>query len=153
VTLLLPEMEDQISLALSWLSVSWCSRELAAICFAFKGSKYTIYECLVPFTTEITKDAKPKVFDTPLTLIFMMVLGASYYPFDLQRQPVLHWRQMATIHNADYEWCTTNNRWHLFHSIVYSKSAHSNTSGHMFFSLLVAVETYLGRAPWWSSVQ
>jgi hypothetical protein len=54
---------------------------------AYKGGQYSISYSLQPFTTKITKDAKPKIVDAPLTLIFMMGQGAYRILFALQGQP------------------------------------------------------------------
>jgi hypothetical protein len=64
--------------------------EHAALSLAYKGSQYSIYESLQPFTTQNTKDAKLKIVDAALTLILMMGQGAYRFLFVLQRRPILH---------------------------------------------------------------
>jgi len=105
-------MQDHKSLTLRWRSFSWCGREHASLSLAFKGGQYSIDDSLQPFTTLITRDAKPNIVDASLTLIFMMGQGACRFILVLQRRPILHLWQPATIHNSDYRWCNTKNRWH-----------------------------------------
>jgi len=83
-------MQDQKSLTLCWRSFAWCSREDAAIFLAYKDGQYSIYGSLQPFRTRITKDAKQKIVDAPLMLIFMVRQGACRFLFVLQRRLILH---------------------------------------------------------------
>jgi len=83
--LILPKMQDQKSLMLRWCSFSRCSREYAAIALAYKGGQYSINDNLQPFTTQITKDAKPKIVDALLMLILIMGQGVCHFVFVLQR--------------------------------------------------------------------
>jgi len=116
VPLILLKMQDQKSLTLLWPTSSWCDMEHAASSLAYKGGQYSICNSQQPFTTQITKDAKPKIIDTLLTLIFMMGQGACHYFFGLQRRPIFHLYQSATIHNSDYQRCMTRNCWRSFNA-------------------------------------
>jgi len=62
-------MQGQTLLTLHWCSFSECGRERVAFSFGFICGLYHIYECLYPISTQITQDARPKIVDTPLTLI------------------------------------------------------------------------------------
>jgi len=68
----LPRMGDQKSSRLHWCSFSGWVRERAAVVCAPKGCQCLIYRCLQPITTYIMQDAKPKIIDTSLMLIFRM---------------------------------------------------------------------------------
>jgi len=96
---------------LRWCSFSWCGMEYAAISLSYKGGQYSIYDSPHPLTTLITNDTKPNIVDAPLTLIFMMGQGACRFLFVLQRRPILHLWKSTAIHNSDYQWCKTRNRW------------------------------------------
>jgi len=72
----LPNMQDQKSLTLHSQSFSDWGRECVTISFAYKGSRYVIYERLHPIATRITQGARPKIMDMPLTVIFRMGQGA-----------------------------------------------------------------------------
>jgi len=63
-------------MTLSRGSFAECGRERDTFSFAYKGGPYLIDECLQPIATQITQDARPKIVDTPLTLIFRMGQGA-----------------------------------------------------------------------------
>jgi len=58
--------------------------------FGYKGGQYSIYDILQPFTTQITKDANPKIVDAPLTIIFNMGQRACHFVFALQQETILH---------------------------------------------------------------
>jgi len=64
-----PDLHDQKSLTLRWHSISEWGREREARSFAYKASQYRIYEWSQPIAKQSTNDARPKIFDSPLTLI------------------------------------------------------------------------------------
>ena len=68
-------MEDLKSLTLSGRSFAGLAREQVAYSFAFNAVQYLSYDYLQPIATQITQDAKPRIVDTPLTLISRMVQG------------------------------------------------------------------------------
>jgi hypothetical protein len=130
--LIIPKMRDQKSLALRWRSFSWCGRGHADSSLAYNDREYSISDSLQPFTTQITKDAKPKIVDTLLMLIFMMEQGACRFLFVLQRWPILHVWQPATSHDSEYKWFKTNNRW-------WSVDAHFNVLSSQNLLTLISV--------------
>jgi hypothetical protein len=91
---------------------SWWGMEHAALCLAYKGGQYSIYESLQPFTTQNTKDAKPKIVIAPLRRIFIIGQGAYRFLFVLHRLPILHLSEPTAMHNTEYQWCKTKHLWH-----------------------------------------
>jgi len=69
----LPNINDQESLTLHWNSFWRSGREGIAICFAYKGGQWFLYDCLQPIGGVNTQDAWPIIIDAPLTLIFKMM--------------------------------------------------------------------------------
>jgi len=67
----LPDLQDQKLLTLRWHSISEWGREREALSFASKDNQYHIYEWSQPFAKQSTNDARPKIFDTQLTLILL----------------------------------------------------------------------------------
>jgi hypothetical protein len=53
-------------------SFSEWGREFFTLSFAQKCSLYLIYEHLHPIAPQITQEARPKIIDSPLTLIVRM---------------------------------------------------------------------------------
>jgi len=96
---------------LHWPSVSGWGRERVAIVFASKSSQYLTYGWLKPIASEITHDAKPKIVDIPLTLIFRIGQGACCYSFCIWRQPEPHWWVIATNHDLRYPRCKAKIHW------------------------------------------
>jgi len=123
-------MEGQQSLTLHWRSFSWSGREHFTISFAYKGCQDFVYDYVQPITPRITQDTRPRIVDTPLTLIFMMGQGAFWFPFHLYRQPILRLWQFATYRPPDYPGYMTKNCWH-------SIDAHfQDGAGRLLLSLL-----------------
>ena len=89
------KMQDQKSLTLRWCWFSRLGREGIAICFVNKGSQLYLYNCTQPITDPISQDAKPKIVDMLLMLIFMMRYTAYYYSVCLWRQQIL-WLGITT---------------------------------------------------------
>ena len=54
-----------------------------SVCFAYKGRQYFVYVNVQPIGSQITQDPWPRIVDTPLRLIFMMVQGAFHFLFCL----------------------------------------------------------------------
>jgi hypothetical protein len=69
----LPKIQVQKSLTLCWRSFSEWGRECVTFSFAYNCSLYLIYEHLHPIAAQMTQGARPKIIDSPLTLIFRMV--------------------------------------------------------------------------------
>jgi hypothetical protein len=63
-------MQNQKLLTLRWRSFSEGGSDRTVYIFADKGCQYAAYNSVQQFTTQITNEAKPKIVDTPLTLIF-----------------------------------------------------------------------------------
>jgi hypothetical protein len=106
-----PRTHDQKSLTLYWRSFSWWGREGIAICFAYKGSQKFLGESLQPIGGVISQDAWPKIFDAPLTLIFMMRQGGYCNLYCLQRQPKIPLWLTTTCQRCDFAERLTKNRW------------------------------------------
>jgi len=68
----LPKMQSQKSSTLCWHSFSECGWQRVAIVSASKGSQYVIYGHLQPIDIYVTPDAKSKISDALLMLIFRM---------------------------------------------------------------------------------
>jgi len=79
----LPNIQVQKSLTLRWRSFSEWGRECVTFSSAYKGSLYLIYERLHVIAAQITQGARPKIIDSPLTLIFRMGLGLVLTCFQL----------------------------------------------------------------------
>jgi len=108
---ILPTIHDQQLLTLRWRTFLRWGREGIAICFAFKGSQWFLYDCLQPVAPHITQDTRPTIVDAPLTLIYKMGQGAFLFLFCLQKQPLIGLWLFATGHTPYYPKYTTNNRW------------------------------------------
>jgi hypothetical protein len=63
-------MQNQKSLTLCGHSFSEAGSDYTAYLFADKGCYYAMYNSLQQFRTQITNDAKPKIVETPLIVIF-----------------------------------------------------------------------------------
>jgi len=110
-TLRSPMLHDQTSLTLRWCSFSrWCRKHIAVV-FASKASQYIIYIYLQPVAPWITQDAKPKLVDAPLTLIFTMWQGLYLNPFCLYRLQIRRLCITATKSHFNYLTYRTRNRW------------------------------------------
>jgi len=87
----LRDLQDQKLLTLRWRSISEWGSEHKARTFAYKASQYRICEWSQPFAKQITSDARPKIVDTPLTLILRLAypqyviiyFGVLYYQWCL----------------------------------------------------------------------
>ena len=94
----LPKVQEQKLLTLCWRSFSEWGRECVTFSFAYKCSLYLIYKHLHPIATQITQDARPKIIDSPLTLVLRIGQGVFLTCF---------WVQRRTIHQKRttiYEW-------------------------------------------------
>jgi len=61
-------IHDQEWLMLCWCWFSWRGMERFTLSFAYKGSKYFVFDNLQPIAYNITQDRWPRIFDAPLTL-------------------------------------------------------------------------------------
>jgi len=111
VLLGLPKMQGQKSLTLRRGSFLCWGREHVAFVFASKGGQYLICGGLQPIATQITQDARPKIIDTPLTLIVRMAQGACHYWFCLWWQPIPHLWMFANNHHLGYSRCKDKSCW------------------------------------------
>jgi hypothetical protein len=96
---------------LRWHSFSWWGKEGIAICFANKGSQKFLYDWLQPIRGAISKDAWPKIVDTPLMLIFMMGQGGYCNLFCLKRQPKILLWLTTTYQRCDFPGHIPKNCW------------------------------------------
>jgi len=110
-TFILATMQDQQSMMLHWCSFSGLGREHVASVFACKGSQYLVYGCLKPIASYITDDARPKIVDAPLRLIFRMGQGAYCVSFCRSRQPIPYVWVAATNRHLSYPRCIAKNHW------------------------------------------
>jgi len=86
ITYILPYLKDQKSLMLRWHSFPWWGKEDVTHCFAWSGHQNIVSELVPQISTLITHDAKPKVVDARLTLIFRIGQWPCRFPFCLYRQ-------------------------------------------------------------------
>jgi len=66
----LSEMQDQKSLTLRWCLFLGGSSDVVTSIFAYKGGQYCDYGCMLLHSPWIIQDARWKIVDAPLTLIF-----------------------------------------------------------------------------------
>ena len=71
-TLRWPKLQDQKSFMLHWHAFPKWGREVVAMSFAKRGRQYYLYGCPQHIARRITQDARLKIIDAPLTLIFAM---------------------------------------------------------------------------------
>jgi hypothetical protein len=81
---------------------------------AYKSSHIVVYGYIWSSAIDITEDARAKIIDTPLTLIFKMAYGAYSIPYCAKRRPILSFSLHATSRPSDYTRYTTNNHWRCF---------------------------------------
>jgi len=79
----LPNMQNLKLLMLCWRSFSWWGNIDVMHCFNWKGHHNFVYEGLPQRDSEITQDARPNIFEAPLTLMFRMGQGACQFRFCL----------------------------------------------------------------------
>jgi len=109
--LILAMMQDHQSVTFQWFAFSgWCTESVATV-VAPKGGQYLLYGCLQPIACCITQDARPKIIDTPLTLIFRMGQTVCCFCFCHSRQPIPYVWMAATNRHFGYPRCTAKNRW------------------------------------------
>jgi len=107
----LPMIHGQQSLTLRWRSFSWWGMEGIAIRFAFKGGQKFLYDWLQPIGGVISQDSWPKIFDAPLTLIFMMGQGGYCNLLCLWRPPKIPLWLTTTYRRCDFPGRMTTYRW------------------------------------------
>ena len=106
-----PRTHDQKSLTLRWRSFSWWGREGIAICFAYEGCQWLLYDWLQPVGGVISQVAWPTIVDAQLTLIFMMGQGGYRNLFCLWKPPKIPLWLTTTDRRCDFPGRMTKNRW------------------------------------------
>jgi hypothetical protein len=91
-----PRRHDQKLLVLRWCTFSWRGREGIATCFAYKGWQKLLYDWVQPIRGVISQDARTKIVDSPLTLIFIIGQGGYCILFCLKRKPKIPLWQTTT---------------------------------------------------------
>ena len=112
-TLILATMLDQQWVMLHWPSFWGWGRERVASVFAPKGGQYLIYRCLKSIASWITQDARPKIDDAPLMLIFKLGRWVCCFCFCHSRQLVPYLWMAATNRHFGYPRCKAPNHWCL----------------------------------------
>ena len=97
----LPDSQDESSLTLCRHSYSEWGRQSVTLSFPEKASQYHFYEWPQPIATQITNDARPKIFEGTLTLIFSIGQGAGGSLCCLKSQPIPHSWMAATYCDSD----------------------------------------------------
>jgi len=97
---------------LGWRWLSWWGNKDIKYCFAWKGGQCIVYELLPQINRWITKEAKPKIIDARLTLIFRVVQWPCRLLFCLSRLPI-H-QVCLTVTKSLYKYLAymDKNRWH-----------------------------------------
>jgi len=120
--------------------------------FAQKGGQYYDYECMPLHGSRIIHDARPKIVDTPLTLIFRRWLRYCHQHFCLERRPIVWLWEYAVAWPLNYPWCETKNCWRSVDAplTLTLGTYHQSFGAQSFFltiiqSLLTAVIPFLGR--------
>ena len=80
-------MQGHQSLMLHWHWFSRWGREHVTFSFSYKGGQHFVYDCLQPFTLQITQDTRPTIVDAPFALIFKMGKGGYCGLFSLWKVP------------------------------------------------------------------
>lgn len=109
-----PDLLQILLLMLCWCSAAGRIREHVTVVFVLKGCQYLINGCLQPIGTEITKDAKLKIVDTPLMLIFRMEQWPWCCHFWWKKLPTRCLCTTATTLLFNYHTYKTINRWCYF---------------------------------------
>jgi len=104
-------MQHQISFTLHWCSFPGLGREHVAMVFAPQGSQYLILSFLQPVATLITQDAKPKIVDTLLRLIFRVQQRQCLLLCEHWRLPICQWSTTATESMYTYTTYATKHCW------------------------------------------
>jgi len=101
----LPTMDKQQLVTHLWHSVSCWHNDDIEHCFGWKDFHYMAYEYLPQSSTYITNDARPKIIEATLTLIFSMGQGACRFCFGCVRQPIPYLWMSGTNCHVDNPWC------------------------------------------------
>jgi len=104
-------MQNQKLLSLCCHSFCGCGNVYLKLCFSRTGHHYFEYTLLPHSVPHFGQDARPKIVDTPLRLIFRMGQGAFRYHFCHLRQPILRLRMFTTNPQLHYPGCKTKNHW------------------------------------------
>jgi len=92
-------LQDQKSLTLCRRSISQWGRERETRSVANKGSQYPIYEWSQLIAKQITNDARPKIIDAPLTLIFAIGVSTLWYHlFWCNISLMVFWQPLYRLH-------------------------------------------------------
>ena len=78
---------------------------------SYTGCRLHVDGCLWSSTSYVTENARAKISNAPLTLIFKMKQGACLILYLLSRQPILHLWLSATNHHSDFQRWKINNCW------------------------------------------
>jgi len=78
---------------------------------AYKGFQFPVYGWLRSFASLITEDARPKIVDTPLTLIFRIRQGVYHFLLCILRQPIPHLWASESNYRSDYPRSKTKKHW------------------------------------------
>lgn len=122
-------------------SFLWWGKEDITHRFTWKGRKYIIYGLLPQINTWITHDAKPKIVDARLTLIFRMRHWPWRLLFCLWWQPT-HWLGLTANNSlSNYLAYMTKNCWH-------SVDAHFNVVSSQYLRPSITVWMIIS-TQWW----
>ena len=87
-----------------------CRRNIPFL-FTYIGCQQHLYVCFRSRVTHMTEDAKPRIVDALLTLIFKIGQEGYCYLLGQSQQPILHLRHSTTYCLWHYPGCKTKNRW------------------------------------------
>jgi len=108
----LTKMQDRKLLTHQWCWFWGWGWEYIAIVFACKGGQWLIYGCWQAMANYITQDARPKIVDTVLMLMFGMGQGLCRNCFCPYRRPISPLWMFATNCLLDYTRYKTKRDWH-----------------------------------------
>jgi len=117
-------MQAQRSLTLHWRWFLGGSSDIVTSIFVQKGDQYYEYGCMPWHSPGSVNDARPKIIEAPLTLIFRMWQRYDCWPFCPYQRPVLPSLLNAVVQPSHYPRCKTRNRWRS----VDKHSSHGATS-------------------------
>jgi len=95
----------------NWIHFQCCNSVILNV-FVHKTSQNFIYRYQWLAHTLINHPARPKIVDTPLTLIFRMGQRECFFLFWVGIRPIPHLWSFASNRHLDYSWCKTKNHWH-----------------------------------------
>jgi len=114
----LSKMQAQKSLTPRWRLFLGGSSLISTTIFAYKGGQYCNYGSMPLHSHWIIQNARPKIIDAPLTLIFRRWKRSRRWPLCPWRWPILRLWLNAVAQSGDYPWCKTTKSvtrcWRLF---------------------------------------